>query len=145
LRSAVEGGALPPRVGYAVTPALREWYAEGDSEDLEDAARALAAEASLRLLAADAAAPRQRVVLVVEVDDAGSDPNERGAVRLRSPAPRSCWAAGLVDDGDAVETVAAAAGATIAAHGGDPDAQFVVSEAEDLELLWYATQELDDL
>ena len=32
---------------YAVTPALREWYAEGDAEELEYAALQEAARASL--------------------------------------------------------------------------------------------------
>jgi len=43
----------PPLAGYAVTGALREWYAEGDLEALEYAALSLAAKASVRLLDAE--------------------------------------------------------------------------------------------
>ena len=43
--------APAPLTAYAVTPALREWYIEGDSEELEYAALTDAARASLRLLA----------------------------------------------------------------------------------------------
>src|SRR3954469_12427098 len=66
-----EIGPVPVRA-YAVTPALREWYAEGDLEELEYAALTAAARASLRLIAdaADAAdVPPRRVVLAAEVPD----------------------------------------------------------------------------
>ncbi len=53
--------------GYAVTPALREWYSSGDIEELEYVAMMHAARESLRLLAADPASPRRRVVLAAEV------------------------------------------------------------------------------
>jgi len=42
----------PPLTVYAVTPALREWYAAGDEEELEYAAMAQAARASIGLIAA---------------------------------------------------------------------------------------------
>src|SRR5215475_4408252 len=58
-----------PARGYAVTPALREWYASGDVEELEYVAMTHAARESLRLLAADPAASRRRVVLAAEVTD----------------------------------------------------------------------------
>ena len=61
LRAGVIGPA--PVRGYAVTPALREWYASGDLEELEYVAMAQAARESLRLLADDPQAPRRRVVL----------------------------------------------------------------------------------
>ena len=57
----------PPRRGFAVTPALREWYVSGDLEELEYAAMMLAARASLRLLLEDPDAPPRRVVLAVEI------------------------------------------------------------------------------
>ena len=41
-----------PAVAHAVTPALREWYAEGDEEELEYVAFTRAAQASLLLLPA---------------------------------------------------------------------------------------------
>jgi len=54
LRRLVADGELRPVAGtaFAVTPALRESYATGDTEELEYAAMADAARASLRLLAA---------------------------------------------------------------------------------------------
>src|SRR5712692_10300894 len=61
-------GPAPVR-GFAVTPGLREWYASGDLAELEYVAMAQAARASLRLLHADPAAPRRRVVLVAEIPD----------------------------------------------------------------------------
>src|SRR5690606_30974356 len=51
---------------FAVTPALREWYANGDSEELEYAALTHAARASLRLLAEDPDAPPRRVVVAAD-------------------------------------------------------------------------------
>src|SRR3989442_12090545 len=59
----------PPLRGFAVTPALREWYASGDLEELEYVAMAQAARESLRLLADDPQAPRRRVVLAADVPD----------------------------------------------------------------------------
>src|SRR6202453_1319799 len=62
-------GSAPLRA-FAVTPALREAYASGDDEELEYVAMLAAARQSLRLLDADLAAPRRRVVLAVDVPDA---------------------------------------------------------------------------
>src|ERR1700710_1500356 len=59
----------PGGIGWAVTPALRESYASGDSEELEYAVLARAAHQSLELLADDVRAPRRRVVIVAEVPD----------------------------------------------------------------------------
>ena len=59
----------PPLRGFAVTPALREWYSSGDLEELEYVAMAQAARASLRRLAEDPDAPPRRVVLAVEIPD----------------------------------------------------------------------------
>src|SRR5260370_26607394 len=63
-----------PRVrGYAVTPALREWYSSGDEEELEYVALTQAARASLRLLHADPQAPGRRVVLAADVPEEQAD------------------------------------------------------------------------
>src|SRR5229473_2474977 len=62
-----------PLTGFAVTPALREWYSSGDMEELEYVAMMQAARSSLRLLMADPAAPRRRVVLALPAADAGDD------------------------------------------------------------------------
>ncbi|MFF3332139.1 DUF6912 family protein [Streptomyces sp. NPDC002888] len=142
-----------PLVAYAVTPALREWYVSDDLEELEYAALNRAALASLRLLAADPEAARRRVVVAVDVPDraAASDPDRAldpaalGEVRVDGAVSLAKAAAVHVDAGDAEADVAAAAQALQAADGGDDDAQFVVDGAEDHELLWYATQEIQNL
>ncbi|MFB8777425.1 DUF6912 family protein [Streptomyces broussonetiae] len=142
-----------PFVAYAVTPALREWYLSEDIEELEYAALSRAALASLRLLAADAGAPRRRVVVAVDVSDGaatsdpdrGLDPEALGEVRVAGSVALAKAASVHVDSDDAEADVAAAVAALEAADGGDDDAQFVVDGAEDHELLWYATQEIGNL
>jgi hypothetical protein len=144
------GEFVPPAArGYAVTPALREWYASGDIEELEYAAMTHAARQALRLLAADPAAPRRRVVLAAEIPAErvttnvdGSDPAQvaiLGSVQLRDVV------SGHVDDAAASNEIAAAVEALAAADAGDDDARFAVDAAEGHELAWYATQELADL
>ncbi|MDR8414238.1 hypothetical protein MTP10_36590 [Nonomuraea sp. 3-1Str] len=177
LARAVEAGELGPAplTGYAVTPALTEWYASGDTEELEYVALTEAARASLRLLAADrpaepvkpgdeppagdeprpekdedghAWAPR-RVVVAAEVPDdtlkAGADLEERATVRLTRPVPMSKVAAVHVDDLYAVPDIGAAIEALPASDAGDDDARFTVDGAEAHELMWYATQEIPHL
>ncbi|NKZ06270.1 DUF6912 family protein [Actinomadura latina] len=157
-----------PLTAHAVTPALREWYASGDLEELEYAAMSAAARASLRLLAADPSAPRRRVVLAAEMpDDAitwsspgpagrGGTPSpgvlgadlghgDRAQVALSTAVPWKKIASGHVDDPDAAPDIATAAAALAAADAGDDDARFTVDGAEGHELLWYATQELAHL
>jgi hypothetical protein len=140
--------ASPVR-GYAVTPALREWYSSGEIEELEYVAMMHAAGESLRQLAADADAPRRRVVLAVEVPDhqvvIGSGFDEPGLVEISGPVPLRVVASGLVDDFDAVPDVSDAIAALPRADAGDEDAQFIVDGADGHELQWYATQELADL
>jgi hypothetical protein len=135
-----------PVRGFAVTPALREWYATGDLEELEYVAMAHAARASLRLLADDPQAPRRRVVLAADVPDeevehdAGFD--EPTLVEVRAPVTMSQVVSGHVDDLLAVAGITEAVAAFPAADQGDDDARFVVDGAEGHELGWYAAQEL---
>jgi hypothetical protein len=151
LRAAESGPA--PVLAYAVTPALREWYASADLEELEYAALMHAARASLRLLRADPGAPLRRVVLAADVPDeqagrgGGFDGgfDEPTLVLLSVPVPLARVASGHVDDVAAVADIGAAVQALAAADAGDDDAQFLVDGAEGHELLWYATQELGDL
>ena len=131
-------------VGFAVTPALREWYTEGDLEELEYAATTAAARASLRLLADEGEALR-RVVLAADVPDGQARPApdlDRAAVRVAGPVPLRMVQSGLVDVPAAVGDVRRAVSALPAAASGDDDAVFIVESVEDHELAWYAAQEL---
>jgi hypothetical protein len=138
-----------PLPGFAVTPDLREWYASGDQEELEYVAMMHAARASLRLLAADPAAPRRRVVIAADVPegqvrhDSGFD--EPTVVEITAPVPLDRVVSGHIDDPVAMDDVARAVAALDAADAGDQDAQFVVDGAEGHELEWFATQELQYL
>jgi hypothetical protein len=141
LRAWVAAAEVPASTGYAVTPGLRSALTGADDE-LEAAAQLRAARASLRLLDDE---PR-RVVVAVDTD---TDPEIRddlddGAVRTRV-MPWRVVAAGLVDGAAAEAAVRAAAAVVDAADLGDEDAELAVGDAEDHDLLWYATQELADL
>jgi hypothetical protein len=148
LGSALVAGQIGPApvTGYAVTPALREWYASGDLEELEYIALMQAARASLRMLHTDTKAPRRRVVLAAELPDSMvtsvNGPAKPGKVSVTLPVMLSDVVSGHVDSDDAAADIDAAAAALPAADAGDSDAKFVVDGAEGHELLWYATQEL---
>jgi hypothetical protein len=150
VRDAVASGVLEPSVGYAVTPALREWYVEGDHEELEYAASTAAARASLRLLAGSTPGGDdwRRVVVAAEVPDAEARPApdiDRAAVRLAGPVPWRLVESALVDDTSAAPDVRRGAELSAAADAGDEDASFTVDAVEDHELGWYAVQELPGL
>jgi hypothetical protein len=140
-------GPLP---GFAVTPALREAYASGDTEELEYAALTEAARASLRLLAGDLAvdpaAPPRRVVLAADIPAEHVKPDPRDGeparVAITITVKREDLAAAHVDAPDADADVRSAVQALPAADAGDEDARFTVDGAEGHELGWYATQEL---
>ena len=87
---------------HAVTPELREWYAEGDEEELEYVAFTRAAQDALQLLRADADAPRRRVVVSVDLPasavgrgdgELGSSAVELGAPGSARSSSRDSWAA----------------------------------------------------
>lgn len=160
LQRLVTEGSLRPVNGtaFAVTPALRESYAEGDNDELADVALREAALASLRLLAADAddaggaqeaggVSRARRAVVAAEVD-----PGESGAtfrpdlddavVRLAGPVALDRVIAAYVDNADAEPAVLKAIEAIDAADLGDEDAELVVGDAQDHDLAWYANQEL---
>ena len=151
LRTLLDTGVLAaPLPGFAVTGALREWYAEGDEEELEYAALSLAARASVRLLdralLLDAGTPARRVVVVVEAGDVEPAPDvDRAAVRLTADVPLRLVQAVHVDDPSAEQDVRAAAEQLVEADLGSEDAAFVVEQAEGHELQWYATQEIGPL
>ena len=138
-----------PLTAYAVTPALREWYAGGDDEELEYAAMAQAARASVGLIAADPDAARRRVVIACEV---GAVPPADGTVELGDARlemhvviPWTKVAAVHVDAVAAAGVVGKAADTWDPAQNGDEDAVFALDSCEGEDLLWYATQEIPDL
>ena len=152
LRSALGEDAVSVIVATAVTPALREWYVEGDQDELEYAATAAAARISLSLIGAESLLGSDdvplRVVLAAEVPDGAATPSAadgRAVVRLAAPVPWRQVESALVDDRSAAEDVRAGALALAAADAGDEDAGFAVDSVQDHELGWYAVQELADL
>ena len=139
-------GPLP---GFAVTPALREAYASGDTEELEYAALTEAARASLRMLAGNPAAPSRRVVLAAEIPAEQVKPDPRDGEPARVVITQAVQVKDLaavhVDAPEAGADVRSAVAALPAADAGDEDARFTVDGAEGHELGWYATQELSYL
>ncbi len=139
--------------GHAVTPAVREWYVEGDVEELEFSAMIDAAESALGLLAHEADRPdhpgtaHRRVVLALDVPDAGVIPGQgsRSAVRIAGPLTLSQVVSVHLDEPESEPVIAAATAAYAAARAGDDDAQFLLDEAEACDLLWYDVTEIDDL
>lgn len=151
LAQLVADGSLRPVSGtaFAVTPALRESYAQGDDDELAEVALAEAALASLRLLAgadADAAGeklPTRRAVLVAEVEEATVRPDlDAAVVRLAGPVAITDVVAAYVDNAAAEPAVLAALAVIDDADLGDEDAELTVGDAQDHDLAWYATQEL---
>jgi len=150
LRHLVDVGELAPAplTGFAVTPGLREWYTEGDIEELEYAALLEAARGSLRLLDEDPTAARRRAVVAVDLPEETVSPRpdlDRAVVRVSVPVPVGLVAAVHIDGPDAEPAVRAAANAVLEADLGSEDAKFVLDEAEGHELLWYASQEVGPL
>ena len=148
LRALREDGLPAPLAAHAVTGALREWYVEGDGEELEYAASSEAAAASLRLLAVDPEAPPRRVVMAAELPDEQVRPvagSARSAVVVGVDLTADRVVSIHVDDEEAAADVAAAARSVPAADAGEEQAQLTVEDAEGHELLWYDVTELDDL
>jgi hypothetical protein len=146
LKRLVAVGELRPVNGtaFAVTPALREAYAEGDDDELADVALREAGLASLRLLGmAEPGLPLRRAVLVADADDARPRPDlDDAVVRVSGPVPLERVICAHVDNAAAEKAVAAAIEAIDAADVGDEDAELVVGDAQDHDLAWYAPQEL---
>lgn len=147
LRGLAENGSIGPAplTAFAVTPGLREWYVDDDIDELEYAASMEAARSSLRLIEADPAAARRRVVISLDAPDDTvtiRDDLDRGVVSLASDVSSKQIAAIHVDDADAEQTIAAAAEAIDRADLGDEDAQQAADDAEGYELSWYDPSEL---
>lgn len=149
LAELVADGSMQPRSGtaFAVTPALREAYAEGDDEELAEVALGEAARASLRLLSAesdDAGKPRRAVVVADAPTDAATPrPDlDDAVVRVSGRVNLDQVAAVYVDNAAAEPAVRAAIAVIDEADLGDEDAELTVGDAQDHDLAWYATQEL---
>jgi hypothetical protein len=146
LQRLMADGELRPVNGtaFAVTPTLREAYAEGDDDELADVALRDAALASLRLLgAAEPGLPLRRAVLVADVDDARPRPDlDDAVVRVSGPVPLDRVICAHVDNAGAEKAVAVAIEAIDAADVGDEDAELAVGDAQDHDLAWYGPQEL---
>ncbi|HYP93340.1 MAG TPA: hypothetical protein VER34_09350 [Mycobacterium sp.] len=147
LQRLVADRLMHPRSGtaFAVTPTLREAYAEGDDDELADVALREAALASLRLLAGEGTSdlPPRRAVVVAEVEGATARPDlDDAVVRLSAPIAFTDVIAAYVDNADAEQAVLPAIEAVDAADLGDEDAEFIVGDAQDHDLAWYAAQEL---
>lgn len=160
LRRLLDDGEVFPlgATAFAVTPALREAYASGDDEELAEVAMAEAARASLRLLAGERdpesetsgggsvggpAPVYRRAVIAADVTGARLRPDlDDAVVKLAGPVGLSKVASVHVDLVEAEPHVAKAVDVVDAADLGDEDAEFVLGDAEDHQLAWYATQEL---
>jgi hypothetical protein len=135
-------------VAHAVTPTVREWYVEGDEEELEYAVLLEAARTSLRLLAEDNGCPPRRVVVAADVPDRAVRPAPglgRSRVQLTGSIPLTAVASVHVDEPEAEPAVAAAVEALPAADVGDDDALFALDEAQACDLLWYDVSEISHL
>jgi len=142
----IADGEFQPRSGtaFAVTPALRESYAEGDDDELAEVAIAEAAMASIRLLAteSDDDLPLRRAVVVADADAESRPDLDTAVVRLKGRVGLDQVVAVYVDNAAAEPAVAAAIEVIDSADLGDEDAELTVGDAQDHALAWYATQEL---
>src|SRR3954467_14168715 len=129
---------------FAVTPTLRESYAEGDDDELAEVALREAALASMRLMAAeDTELPLRRAVLVAEGEGVTARPElDDAVVRLSGPVALADVIAAYVDNAAAEPAVRAAVAVVDSADLGDEDSELTVGDAQDHDLAWYASQEL---
>lgn len=129
--------------GFAVTDTLREFFEEGDDEELADIAFDEAARASLRLLdAMEEKFPHRRVVISVDVDAEPQPDMGDSVVKVGGPIPLSDVAALHVDVESAQDKVEAAIAAVDKADFGDEDAELTVGDALEIPLAWYDVAEL---
>lgn len=151
LRALLVDGVHDPVDGitaFAVTGALRQWFQSGDEEELEYAATSDAAYAALRFLAIDSKLPMRRVVIAADINSSlvrGTPEVDRAAVRIEGPLRLSQVESILIDGDEAISDVTIAARVLDKSETGDPDADFLVSQAAGHELLWYAASEISEL
>jgi len=148
-----ETGVLSARSGwgFAVTPALTEFFTSGDEEEIADVAFTEASRASIRLLTigGEESFPHRRVVVSVDLPDeqVTSTPENGEAVVKLSPAQVSLdQVAAIHVDTEANEPATAKAMELIdGADLGDEDAELAVGDAQDNFLAWYDPSELNAL
>ncbi|MBP3088741.1 hypothetical protein EML15_06200 [Corynebacterium sp. sy017] len=152
LRELSQTGVIHARSGYgfAVTPALTDFFESGTEEEIAEYAFDEASRASLRLLAiGDDFFPHRRVVVSVDIDDGRVSfvPNLDEAVLKIEPAQIavSDVAAIHIDVESSEEAVAKAIAVIDEADLGDEDAMLVVGDALDNFLAWYDPSELSAL
>ena len=144
LERLVDNGFIQPFSGtaFAVTPGLRESYAQGDDEELGEVAIGQAALASLRLLAAEPDARPRRTVLIADADAIPRPDLDDAVVRIEGRVALDQVTAAYVDNAAAEPAVQAAIAVIDEADLGDEDAELTVGDAQDHDLAWYDRSEL---
>jgi len=136
-----DGGVRLPltaRRAHAVTAELRELFPDDGDEGLEFAAQLAAADGSLKLLGANPAAPRLRLVLTADVPDdvvRGVDDDDAApsAVDVTAAVTWDAIRCGHVDEPAAEPCVSAAL----------TGAEGTLDRLDECDLLWYDASELD--
>ncbi|HPY23724.1 MAG TPA: hypothetical protein PLK19_05320 [Mycobacterium sp.] len=144
LERLVDNGFIQPFSGtaFAVTPGLRESYAQGDDEELGEVAIGQAALASLRLLAAEPDPRPRRTVLIADADATPRPDLDDAVVRIEGRVALDQVTAAYVDNAAAEPAVQAAIAVIDEADLGDEDAELTVGDAQDHDLAWYDRSEL---
>lgn len=150
LRTLAEEEQMPVRsgVGFALTPAVREFYTGGDEEELAYTAFLDAARASLRLLSIgdEQRFPHRRVVISADFDDSAVTlaPEDGESVVRLSPSVVTvkALAAIHVDDEDAETATKAAMEVIDEADLGKEEAELTLGDCEDNLMSWYSSHEL---
>nr|WP_209167628.1 hypothetical protein [Corynebacterium hesseae] len=145
-----ETGQLAARSGwgFALTPALREFYTEGDEEEIEYSAFLEASMASLRLLAIgdEEKFPHRRVVISVDVDESVVTPKPDMGEPVVALDPATITKDNLqaihVDIEESEAATAKAIDAIDNADLGDEDAELAVGDALDNFMAFYDPTEL---
>lgn len=145
-----ETGQLAARSGwgFTVTPALREFYTEGDEEEIEYSAFLEASMASPRLLAIgdEEKFPHRRVVISVDVDDSVVTPKPDMGEPVVALNPATITKDNLqaihVDIEESEAATAKAIAAIDNADLGDEDAELAVGDALDNFMAFYDPTEL---
>lgn len=142
LRALVIDGRLDgPLAGCAVTDALREWFPEGDDEELEYAAQYRAADLSIPMVAGET--PARRVVAAVDAEAvAATEIDDMVGVRIQDGIGFDAVAAVFAD---APEAEAALLAAIEALSSSDADVPAEVEALDEHELAWFDPAELPEI